>query len=88
MSPAAHLYFRTNQRFPRTAGEFLSDYLPGWPGDPFSDNEERMRYRFNAETGNATVWSVGPNGTDDGGHVDAHANATDFDFGQTIRAPR
>ncbi len=84
---AAQLYFRDNGHFPNASAEFLDGYLSKWPIDPYTRNDTPMHYRFDAETGEATVWSVGPNGINDGGNVEALWNDAHFDFGVTIRAP-
>ncbi len=81
------LYFRDNRRFPNASAEFLDGYLNKWPIDPYNRDETPMHYRFDVETGEATVWSVGPNGINDGGNVETKWNDARFDLGVTIRAP-
>ena len=84
---AAQLFYRDHGRFPNASAEFLDGYLSKWPIDPHSEEETPMHYRFDAKTGDAIIWSVGPNGINDGGNIDAHWEAEDFDHGVTIRAP-
>jgi hypothetical protein len=85
---AAQLYFRDKERFPRVTAEFLDGYLSEWPIDPQSDDGKPMHYRFDPAIGEVTVWSVGPNGINDGGNIDVRWNDEHFDHGVTIHVPR
>jgi uncharacterized protein YbjQ (UPF0145 family) len=84
---AAQLYFRDHCRFPQTSSEFRTSDLTTWPTDPFNPVKSTIQYRCDVESGDAVVWSVGPNKVDDGGNVNARWDASDFDQGVTIQHP-
>lgn len=84
---ATQLFVRENGRLPDSPTELLDEHLRKWPNDPYSSVETPMKFRLDPETGNGIVWSVGPNGVDDGGNVDVGWNDPKFDLGVTIRAP-
>ena len=62
---AARLYEHTHGRLPDALSELVPDLLPETPVDPFSPRGDPLRYRKDLD--GPTVWSVGENGTDDGG---------------------
>jgi len=65
---AVQIYHREQGEFPEKLENLLNGILDELPADPYGKAGEMMRYRRDP-TG-FTVWSVGPNGTDDGGFVD------------------
>jgi len=62
---ALQLHHRQHGAFPETLEPLVSDRLQALPVDPFGRGEP-LRYRREAD-GNATIWSIGSNRTDDGG---------------------
>ena len=65
---AAQAYRREHGEFPEDVTELVPKYLAQAPSDPFSPTGQPLRYR-RENTTSATVWSVGPNGSDDNGDV-------------------
>jgi hypothetical protein len=61
----ARWYAARHGALPREAGALVPEVLGAVPADPFEPRGEAMRYRLDAE--GPTVWSVGNNGTDEGG---------------------
>lgn len=63
---AAELFRRSEGRWPNQLAEMVPKYLPTEPSDPFTGKE--MKYREPQGSGNAPlIYSVGPDGVDDGG---------------------
>jgi hypothetical protein len=62
---ASRLFEADHDRIPESLEELVPEYLPRLPTDPFDPNGGPLRYRVDA--GVPIVWSVGPNGTDEGG---------------------
>jgi len=62
---ATQIYRREKGEFPEQAEDLLDGILDELPADPFGKAGEAMRYRRDRE--GFTVWSIGPNETDDGG---------------------
>ncbi len=64
---AAALYNTAFSHLPANAPELVPNFLPALPIDPFAVDHRPMAYRL--DPAGPTVWSVGDNGTDEGGHV-------------------
>ncbi len=64
---AAALYQADTGHAPATLEALVPAYLPAPPIDPFDAESHPLHYRLDG--GEATVWSVGENGVDDGGKV-------------------
>jgi hypothetical protein len=65
---AAQIHRRRTGDFPATLKDVVeSGVLKTIPVDPFSMSRDPVRYRKDAES--LTIWSVGENGTDEGGDV-------------------
>ena len=65
---AAQAYRCEHGEFPEDSAALVPEFLDQWPFDPFSPTSRPMHYRRESAT-SATVWSVGPNGTDENGEV-------------------
>ena len=80
-------------RLPESLEAIDARWLPLPPGDPFTGerltDREPLHVRFDAQ--GLTVWSVGPNGTDDGGpkprSPDAPRDPNNDDIGLTLPIP-
>ena len=83
---AAQMYYREHRRFPESPLLLVNGDLITWPLDPFSRTETPVQYRLEND-GTILLWCVGPNETDDGGHVDVRENAADYDQGMLIALP-
>ena len=66
---AAQAYWRDKGEFPESLDQLVPQYLEVVPLDPCDRSGGRLRYRRDSTT-NALVWSVGINGTDEGGVLD------------------
>jgi len=64
---AAERFRRKQGSWPKGPEQLVPAYLPEWPNDPFDDHP--LRYKRHA-SGKLTIYSVGPNGMDDGGKLD------------------
>src|SRR5690606_10130268 len=64
---ATRLFEADTGRLPETLEELVPDYLPHVPVDPFDAGGEPLRYRV--VEGLPIVYSIGPDGRDDGGSV-------------------
>lgn len=84
---SVQLFFREHGRLPDTPEQILNEYLSEWPSDPFAADQTPMGYRHEAASATAVVWSVGPDGTDSGGHVIDRWNDPEFDLGMKILTP-
>ncbi len=62
---AIYLYKLDTGERPATLTELVPTYLPTLPTDPFSPDGATFRYRPHGERG--LIYSLGPNGVDDGG---------------------
>ena len=84
---AAQLYYRVHGKFPKHAEELLNGSLHAIPVDPLDREAGLIRYRHSDE--GTAVWSVGSNGTDEGGNFDLNRNGSfrPFDLGFQIVAP-
>lgn len=60
---AVRAYLLENQRLPESLTALVPEYLPAVPSDPFGDGPVRVR----ASTNCLLIYSVGPDGVDDGG---------------------
>jgi|GEM_PF-1149334 hypothetical protein len=65
---AAHQYQRRHGEFPATVEQLVPEYLETIPFDPMSEIGVPIQYR-REEGGEAIVWSIGYNGSDDGGDI-------------------
>ncbi len=69
---AIHRYRLDHGSGPRTLGELTPDYLPAVPRDPFAVGP--LKYR--PDGSGHLLWSVGPDGRDDGGKpIDKQSSA-------------
>ena len=64
---ATRLFEADHGRLPATLEELVPEYLPRTPEDPFDAAGGPLRFAL--VEGLPVVWSVGPNGTDEGGSV-------------------
>ena len=62
---AVRLYRLDYEHRPATLDELVPDYLPRVPSDPFTADDSPLRYAPDADP--PVLYSVGPNGRDDGG---------------------
>lgn len=67
------IYRRENGVFPATLPALVGRDLAELPVDPFGKGEP-IRYRLDLPKDGATLWSIGPDGTDDGGQLDWHTS--------------
>jgi hypothetical protein len=74
---ASRLYALDKGRLPRSLGELSPDYLKAIPVDPYSPTGAPIHCRVDAD--GLTVWSVGPNTTDEGGQVRFDSKGQKFD---------
>jgi hypothetical protein len=85
---AARLHFCDLGRFPNTAAELVPHYLPRLLADPFDPTAAPLHYRLDAA--GPTLWSVGDNGTDEGGTPNlksaAYRQQQDYVYGAAWRA--
>jgi hypothetical protein len=72
---AAERYRRAHGDWPQSLDQLVPDYLAAVPTDPFSGNPLLFIRRANG----VIVYSVGEDGKDDGGAVDADSGAVDTD---------
>jgi hypothetical protein len=68
--------------FPKSLEALVPEFLPTVPTDPWSGKP----LRYAAATG--TVWSLGPNGTDEGGAPEPSSVAEPADLAVRPAAPR
>jgi hypothetical protein len=62
---ASRLHAARHGKLPDTPQELVPSLLDRIPIDPFADNDQPFHYRL--DPAGPTVWSVGNNGTDEGG---------------------
>lgn len=62
-------------------------YLAEWPVGRLARPNMPVNYRLDEESGDAIVWSVGPNGINDGGTIDLPWGDPRLDTGVRIRRP-
>jgi hypothetical protein len=75
---AAERYRRANGRWPEALAQLVPGYLARVPADPFDGKPLRLRRRDDG----VTVYSVGPDGKDDGGRIDRQrADPAGIDLG-------
>ena len=65
---ALQLYVRKKGRFPETLEALLPDCLEQIPLDPYGKTGSRLRY--DRDSKGAVIWSVGPDGINDGGKIE------------------
>lgn len=82
---ACQEYHRDHAKFPASLEDLIPNYLEAIPFDPMLATAVRIQYRLNPD-GDAVVWSVGQNGVDDDGDVDA-LGRIDKDTGYQISKP-
>ena len=63
---AIRLYEVDLGRRPASLDQLVPEYLPAVPADPFSADDQPLRYAPDAER--PVLYSIGPNGVDDGGY--------------------
>lgn len=85
VSLACQEYYRDHGELPSQLEQLVPGYLAVIPCDPILATAVPIRYRREAD-GNATVWSVGVDGVDDGGDVKASGRMVK-DEGRRIVAP-
>ncbi len=66
---ASHEYERIHGQFPADIDALVPEFLDNVPIDEFSDTRAPLKY-CRDDDGEAVVWSVGFNGTDEGGDID------------------
>jgi len=64
---ASRIFEAKHSYAPRESSELVPEILSAVPMDPFASNHSPMRFRLDPD--GPTVWSVGPNGTDEDGAV-------------------
>ncbi|GIK16684.1 MAG: hypothetical protein BroJett003_16480 [Planctomycetota bacterium] len=64
---AIRMYEVDHGRRPASLAELVPEYLPGVPEDPFADRGTPIRYAPDADP--PVLYSVGPDGADDGGQL-------------------
>lgn len=69
---AIRLYQLDNGHRPASLAELVPAYLPSMPLDPFSDDDAPLQYIADGDA--PRLYSIGPNGVDDGGMTAIHAN--------------
>ena len=79
---ALQAHHRVHGAFPAALDELVPTYFDSVPIDPCDPNLLSVRYK-NDGLGQATVWSVGSNGTDENGF----RSFASGDVGQDVRAP-
>ena len=62
---ALELFVREHGHYPEKLDELVPDFLPAFPEDTHTPTKMPLRYRRDAD--GALIYSVGDNGTDDGG---------------------
>lgn len=89
---ALEQYRRRSGRYPDRLEELVPQFISQIPDDDFSDVKTPLKYARDGES--AKVWSVGPNGVDDGGDVtrprvlQLSASLETPDFGLQLGAAR
>lgn len=68
---AAHEFYRSHNEFPERFEQLVPGYLETLPLDPMSPTGAFLNYRRDSHD-KAIVWSVGPDGIDDGGDIQDH----------------
>ena len=81
---AAQLHYREHSEFSEDIRALVGKYLAQVPLDPFGQTDATLHYR--RDQSGALIWSVGPNGVDDGGVF--NANLDTDDIGCRIAIPR
>ena len=84
ISLALQWYYHEHKTFPETLQPLVGRYLEEIPLDPFGKPGDRMHYR--SDGNNATVWSIGDDGIDNGGDV-AGKSPRPQDIGYKVVAP-
>ncbi|GMU38141.1 MAG: hypothetical protein KJ057_14000 [Phycisphaerae bacterium] len=79
---AIRMYEVDHGRRPASLDELVPEYLPGVPEDPFADRGAPIRYTPDADP--PVLYSVGPDGTDDGGHLRRLENGAPDDSASDI----
>ena len=67
---ALEAYRAEHSRYPATLAELVPRYLSEIPTDPFSLDGHPLRYRSEPSGDGCLLWSIGPDGVDDGGALD------------------
>lgn len=85
---SCHLYYRMHGDWPGKLEDLVPDLLPELPLDPCGTGSETIRLKRDGE--DAIVYSLGTNGTDDGGEIDYDStNLGDFpDIGSRLKKPK
>lgn len=84
---AVRAYLLDNQRLPESLTALVPEYLPAVPSDPFADGPVRAK----ASTNCLLIYSVGPDGVDDGGTAPKEqftSRQSKGDIVVTVAAPR
>jgi hypothetical protein len=79
-------YRRDHGEFPDDPSAIVPTYAEAWPVDPCDKRGKSIRYRRDISQ-SAVVWSVGPDGNDDGGEVADTKSGKSVDVGFFLKAP-
>lgn len=83
---AAEIYRRDHGLYPASLQQCVANgYLATIPIDPQAAQPSAIGYRAEPDCQSATVWTVGPNGTDDNGDLDHKPAAGPPDYGYHLR---
>lgn len=82
---AVQCYHRERGHFPQQLEDLVDSYLDQLPTDPFCSSSGPILYRL--EKDGAVVWSVGPDGVDDGGSFARLGGGPPADIGHRITVP-
>jgi hypothetical protein len=83
---ASQLHYRAHGRLPKKLEELTGGYFRDVPIDPYCPTGAPLHYRRDGD--DAIVWSIGENGTDDGGDIDRIESYRNRDFGVRIEPPK
>lgn len=77
------MYRRDHDEFPEELSSLFPEYVDALPVDPCDPTGELIRYRRDGPR-SAVIWSVGPNGVDDGGEVSDTRSGNSIDVGFVV----
>lgn len=71
ISIALELFRRDQQRYPQVLSDLVPQYLDSIPQDPFAseDSDGSFKYALEKDGPTLRLYSIGPNGVDDGGQL-------------------
>lgn len=82
---ALQLYYRLQRRFPEKLEDLIGPCVEALPVDPF--RKEVATFHYRREENGATIWSVGPDGTDEQGEKESPSQEDPGDILMRVKSP-